>query len=52
MLGALNELDNNELYKIIHREFSADGNKHAALVANLIIFVNFYCNKSETLSRG
>ena len=47
MLGALKELDNHELYKIFYSEFSKDGSKHAALIANLIIFVNFYRNKSR-----
>ncbi len=45
MLGALDNFDNRELYEIIHREFSAGNGKHAALIANLIIFMNFYRNK-------
>lgn len=39
MLGALKNLNHYELYEIIHREF--DG-KHAALIANLFVFMNFY----------
>ena len=44
MLGALKNLSRYELYELIHGEFS-DG-KHAALIANLLVFVNFYRNKS------
>ncbi len=47
MLGALDELDNHELYKIFYGEFSKDGTKHAALISNLIVFMNFYRNKSH-----
>ena len=47
MLAALDELDNRELYKIFYREFSKDGTKHAALISNLIVFMNFYRNKSR-----
>lgn len=42
MLGALKNLNRYELYEIIHREF--DG-KHAALIANLFVFMNFYRDK-------
>ena len=47
MLGALDELSNRELYEIFHRAFSKDGSKHAALIANLMVFMNFYRNKSR-----
>ena len=46
MLNAMNELSTDELYKIFYREFSKDGTKHAALIAHLMIFMNFYRNKS------
>ena len=46
MLKAMNELSTDELYKIFYREFSKDGTKHAALIAHLMIFMNFYRNKS------
>lgn len=42
MLGALKNLNRYELYEIIHREF--DG-KHAALIANLFVVMNFYRDK-------
>ena len=42
MLSAFEKLKTEELYKIIHGQF--DG-KHAALVANLFIFLNFYREK-------
>ena len=42
MLGVLKNLNRYELYEIIHREF--DG-KHAALIANLFIVMNFYRDK-------
>ena len=46
MLSAFDALDNDELYEIFHREFSAGNGNHAALIANLIIFMNYYRNKS------
>ncbi len=42
MLGALKNLNRYELYEIIHSEF--DG-KHAALIANLFVVMNFYRDK-------
>ena len=42
MLGALKNLSRYELYKIIHSEF---GGKHAALIANLFVVMNFYRDK-------
>ena len=42
MLGALKNLNRYELYEVIHREF--DG-KHAALIANLFVVMNFYRDK-------
>ena len=42
MLEALKNLNRYELYEIIHKEF--DG-KHAALIANLFVFMNFYRDK-------
>ena len=44
MLGALKKLNRYELYELFHGEFS--DSKHAALIANLLVFVNFYRNKS------
>ena len=43
MLGALKNLNRCELYKIIHEAFSDD--KHAALIANLFVVMNFYRDK-------
>ena len=43
MLGAFKELNRHELYRIIYNEF--DG-KHAALIANLFVFMNYYRDKS------
>lgn len=40
MLDALNKLENRKLYEIVHDKFSDD--KHAALIANLLIFMNYY----------
>ena len=42
MLGALKNLNRYELYEIIRREF--DG-KHAPLIANLFVVMNFYRDK-------
>ena len=42
MLGAFEKLKPEELYEIIYEQF--DG-KHAALVANLFVFLNFYREK-------
>ena len=42
MLNALDKLDNDELYEIFHREISAVNGKDAALISNLIIFMNYY----------
>ena len=42
MLNALDKLDNDELYEIFHSEISAVDGKHAALISNLIIFMNYY----------
>ena len=42
MLGAFEKLEPDELYEIVHRAF--DG-KHAALVANLFVFLDFYREK-------
>lgn len=39
MLDALKNLNRYELYEIVHKEFEG---KHAALIANLFVFVNFY----------
>ena len=44
MLGALKNLKHYELYKIIRNEFASS--KHAALIANLFLFMNYYRNKS------
>ena len=44
MLDALKNLKPCELYEIVQKEFS-DG-KHAALIANLFVFMNFYREKS------
>ena len=44
MLEALEKLDRRELYELLHGTF-ADG-RHAALIANLLIFMDFYRNKS------
>ncbi|MBD3879797.1 MAG: glycosyltransferase [Quinella sp. 1Q5] len=43
MLDTFKSLNHYELYKIIHEEFKG---KHAALIANLFIVMNFYRNKS------
>jgi len=45
MLDALEKLSRVDLYEIIHREFSANGGRHAALIANLFVFMNFYIRK-------
>ena len=42
MLGALEKLNPDELYKIIHEQFNG---KHAALIANLFVFMNYYREK-------
>ncbi|MBR4903826.1 MAG: glycosyltransferase [Selenomonadaceae bacterium] len=42
MLGALKNLNRYELYEIIRREFNG---KHAALIANLFVVMNFYRDK-------
>ncbi|MBR4151466.1 MAG: glycosyltransferase family 2 protein [Selenomonadaceae bacterium] len=42
MLGALKNLTRYELYEIIHREFNG---RHAALIANLFVVMNFYRDK-------
>ena len=42
MLDAFEKLEPDELYEIVHRAF--DG-KHAALVANLFVFLDFYREK-------
>lgn len=44
MLGALDDLSNAEVYEIIHRELSHGDGKHAALISNLMVFMNFYRN--------
>ena len=44
MLGALEKLNRYELYEILHSEFS--DSKHAALISNLIITLNYYRSKS------
>ena len=41
MLGALEKLNRCELYDLLHGAFD----RHAALTANLLVFVNFYRNK-------
>ena len=51
MLDALEKLNRVELYEIIHREFSANGGRHAALIANLFVFMNFYRDKLLTERR-
>lgn len=43
MLSALKNLNRYELYKSIHETFSDD--KHAALIANLFVVMNFYRDK-------
>jgi len=43
MLGALEKLNRCELYELLHGALADD--KHAALIANLLVFVNFYRNK-------
>lgn len=43
MLDALKNLNRYELYEIIHNEF--DG-KHATLIANLFVFMNYYRDKN------
>lgn len=45
MLDALNNLDNRKLYEMFYREFSGGDGRHAALIANLLIFMNYYRNK-------
>ena len=45
MLGALEKLSRNELYEIIRREFSAS--RHAALIANLFVFMAYYRDKNR-----
>ena len=42
MLDALKKLEPEELYEIVHDKF--DG-KHAALIANLFVFMNYYREK-------
>ena len=43
MLAALKNLNHYEFYKIIHEEFA--DSKHAALIANLFVIMNFYRDK-------
>ena len=43
MLGALKKLSHHELYGLLHEAFSND--KHAALIANLFVVMNFYRDK-------
>ena len=43
MLDALKNLNPEELYEIVLKEFSTS--KHAALIANLFVFMNFYREK-------
>ena len=43
MLGAFKELNRYELYRIICNEFDGE---HAALIANLFLFMNYYRDKS------
>ena len=43
MLGALKKLNHHELFEIVHEEFS--DSKHAALIANLFVVMNFYRDK-------
>ena len=45
MLGALEKLNRNELYEIIRREFSES--RHAALIANLFVFMAYYRDKNR-----
>ncbi|MBE8954846.1 MAG: glycosyltransferase [Quinella sp. 2Q5] len=45
MLGAMKDLTPRELYEVVHRKVSADGTKHAALIANLMVFMNYYRSK-------
>ncbi|MBQ7454698.1 MAG: glycosyltransferase [Selenomonadaceae bacterium] len=47
MLAALDELSNDELYDIFHSEFSVGDGKHAALISNLLLFMNFYRQESK-----
>lgn len=44
MLGALKNLNRYELYEIVRNEF--DG-KHATLIANLFVFMNYYRDKNR-----
>ncbi len=43
MLGAFKKLEPEELYEIVHDQFNG---RHAALIANLFVFLNFYREKS------
>ena len=45
MLDALKNLKPRELYEIVQNELSGD--KHAALIANLFVFMNYYREKSS-----
>lgn len=45
MLGALENLSREELYEIVRREFSAS--QHAALIANLFVFMTYYRDKNR-----
>ena len=45
MLDAMDKLYLNELYEIFYREFSKGDGRHAALIANLLVFMNYYRNK-------
>ena len=43
MLGALRKVKLDELYEIVHDQLNG---RHAALIANLFVFMNFYREKS------
>ena len=45
MIDALPKLTAQEIYEIVHGELSKDGTKHAALIANLMVFMDYYRNK-------
>ena len=45
ILDAMDKLYFSELYEIFHREFSKSDGRHVALIANLLIFMNYYRNK-------
>lgn len=48
MIGAFGKLEHAEIYEIVHDCF---GGKHAALIANLFVFMNYYRGKKSEVKQ-